>query len=84
MIDQKHHIPFSLKGKRHEIKKNVLQGVTIFDLDKDYDLIQKIYSKTADISENKLQSISANQDQRSRLFKILQKVHLLGREVSIN
>ncbi len=37
----------------NEIKKNILQGVTIFDLDKDYDLIQKIYSKTADISKNK-------------------------------
>jgi LPS export ABC transporter permease LptG len=36
-----------------EIKKNVLKKITIFDLNKDYNLIQKIYSKTADISKNK-------------------------------
>ncbi len=36
-----------------EIKNNVLEEITIFDLDKDYNLIQKIYSKTADISKNK-------------------------------
>ncbi len=36
-----------------EIKNNVLKKITIFDLDNDYNLIQKIYSKTADISKNK-------------------------------
>ena len=36
-----------------EIKKNVLKKITIFDLDKNYNLVQKIYSKTADISKNK-------------------------------
>ena len=36
-----------------EIEKNMLKEITIFDLDKDYNLIQKIYSKTADISKNK-------------------------------
>ena len=36
-----------------EIEKNTLKKITIFDLDKDYNLIQKIYSKTADISKNK-------------------------------
>jgi len=36
-----------------EIEKNILKGITIFDLDKNYNLIQKIYSKTADISKNK-------------------------------
>ncbi len=37
----------------NEIDGNVLKRITIFDLDKDYSLIQKIYSKTADISKNK-------------------------------
>ena len=37
----------------NKIKKNVLEKVTIFDLNKDYNLIQKIYSETADISNNK-------------------------------
>jgi len=37
----------------NEIKNNILKEITIFDLDKDYNLIQKIYSKTADISKNK-------------------------------
>ena len=36
-----------------EIKKNMLENITIFDLNKDYDLTQKIFSKTADISKNK-------------------------------
>ena len=36
-----------------EIKNNVLKEITIFDLDKDYNLIKKIYSKNADISKNK-------------------------------
>ena len=36
-----------------EIKKNVLNKITIFDLNKDYNLTQKIYSKTADISKYK-------------------------------
>ncbi len=36
-----------------EINKNKLKKITIFDLNKDYNLIQKIYSKTADISKNK-------------------------------
>ena len=36
-----------------EIKKNELNKITIFDLSKDYNLTQKIYSKTADISKNK-------------------------------
>ena len=36
-----------------EIKNNVLKEITIFDLDKDYNLVQKIYSKNADISKNK-------------------------------
>ena len=36
-----------------EIKKDVLKKITIFDLDKDYNLTQKIYSKTAYISKNK-------------------------------
>ena len=36
-----------------EINKNTLEGITIFDLDKDYDLVQKIYSEVADISKNK-------------------------------
>ena len=34
-----------------KIKKNVLEEITIFDLNKDYNLTQKIYSKTADISK---------------------------------
>ena len=36
-----------------EIDKNILKKITIFDLNEDYNLIQKIYSKTANISENK-------------------------------
>ncbi len=36
-----------------EIKNNILKEIIIFDLDKDYNLIQKIYSKTGDISKNK-------------------------------
>ena len=36
-----------------EIKKYVLNKITIFDLNKDYNLTQKIYSKTADISKYK-------------------------------
>ena len=35
-----------------EIKKSLLKGVTIFDLDKNYNLTQKIYSNSADISKN--------------------------------
>ncbi len=35
-----------------EIKKSMLKGVTIFDLDKNYNLTQKIYSNSADISKN--------------------------------
>jgi len=37
----------------NEIKKHVLKKITIFDLNKDYNLIQKIYSESADISKNK-------------------------------
>ena len=37
----------------NEIKKNLLKEITIFDLDKNYNPIRKIYSKTADISQNK-------------------------------
>ena len=37
----------------NEIKKNVLKKITIFDLDQNYNLIQKINSETADISKNK-------------------------------
>jgi len=36
-----------------KVKKNVLEKITIFDLNKDYNLTQKIFSKTADISKNK-------------------------------
>ena len=36
-----------------EIKKNMLENITIFDLNKDYNLTRKIFSKTADISKNK-------------------------------
>jgi len=36
-----------------DIEKNLLKEITIFDLDKEYNLIRKIYSKTADISKNK-------------------------------
>mgnify|MGYP001310085012 FL=1 len=36
-----------------KINKNILEKITIFDLNKDYNLTQKIYSKTADISKNK-------------------------------
>ncbi len=35
------------------IKGNILIKLTIFDLDKDYNVLQKIYSETADISKNK-------------------------------
>ena len=36
-----------------EIDKNTLKEIIIFDLDQDYNLIQKIRSKTADVSKNK-------------------------------
>ena len=35
-----------------EIDKNILKEIIIFDLDQDYNLIQKISSETADVSKN--------------------------------
>ena len=34
-------------------RNNIIKNVKIFNLDKDYNLVSKIYSKTADISKNK-------------------------------
>ncbi|MAW16971.1 MAG: hypothetical protein CMJ01_00135 [Pelagibacteraceae bacterium] len=35
-----------------EINRNILRKITIFDLDKDYNLKRKVYSEIADISKN--------------------------------
>ena len=35
-----------------KINQNILKKITVFDLDKNYNLIQKIYSETGDISQN--------------------------------
>ena len=35
-----------------KVNQNILERITVFDLDKNYNLIQKIYSEKGDISNN--------------------------------